>query len=162
MGWRWRGWSRHSSPHLPTFISYQLQVRQVNSYINTIPQSHHICTKTRRHKGAYDCLSVLLGSIVQVWTFILVPSFSWSSTASGSSLAPRVTGGPRPYLSVKWSDRWATTRTHTLSRYFICFLETLLLPHPLTCCPPLVVLCSCWQSRTCSQRGTSLTWCSPP
>lgn len=121
MGWRWRGWNRHSSPHLPTFISYQLQVRQVNSYIDTFPQSHHVYTKTRRHKGTYDCSSVLLGSIVQVWTFIRVPSFSWSSTVSGSSLAPWVTGGPRPYLSVKWSDRWATTHTRY---HFICFSFT--------------------------------------
>lgn len=47
------------------------------------------------------------GSIVQVLTFTPVPSFSWSFTASGSSLAPRVTGGPQPSSSVKWSDRWA-------------------------------------------------------
>lgn len=26
----------------------------------------------------------------------------------------------------------------------------------------VVAFCSCWQCRTCSQRGTSLTWCSPP
>lgn len=44
--------------------------------------------------------------------------------------------------------------------------------HDITCCfldalihltlPLAVAFCSCWQCRTCSQRGTSLTWCSPP
>lgn len=49
-----------------------------------------------------------LGSIVQAWTFILVPSSFWSCTASGSSQAPPVTERPRPSSSVKWFDRWVT------------------------------------------------------
>lgn len=42
MGWRWRGWSRHSSTHLPTFISHQLQVGQLNSH-TTHFLSHITC-----------------------------------------------------------------------------------------------------------------------
>jgi len=150
MGWGWGRWRGHASPLLPARIAHQLQVSRTRR-LDACGRNEN----APRRLTAVRLLPFQEASGRRGHPFMFpVPPGAVQPVADPRLPEqqedpdhPRQRSGPIGELRSNDPNVWGGSMWHgpvTESAL------TRLLP------------CSCWRCRTCSRRGTSSTWCSPP